>query len=642
MLLGAAAIIALCLVTRYAWGPMTASAKQLPGRSGATPAGTKSTAAKPAASGAVERTSAQQPVEPQKLQVVAMVNGEEISRNDLARYSLWHYGSSVLESMVNKQLIVQHCARANVGVTQKDVDDEINRVAQRFGLQVDQWLKMLKDERGINRTQYANDIIWPTLALRKLAAADLQVTPQELERATETHFGPAVKARLIACNTEDKARKVHAQAVANPDEFGELAKKYSDDVNSAAAKGWIQPIRKNLGDPKIEQAAFRLQPGEISQIIPVNHQFIILKCEGRLEAQQPPAGFEQTLTEQIRESKLRDVAGDVFKKLQAATKVENIYNDPQKSKQHPGVAAIVNDRKITTLELAEECIARHGTDVLGGMISRRVLEQALKQKKLAITQQDEDAEIARVAAMMGKLDAQKRPDINAWLKSVEEEQNIPQDIYIHDVIWPTVALKKLLADSVQVDDADLQKGFEANYGERVRCLAIVLSNQRLAQDVWEQARRANQTLPEEEASRKFGDLAEQHSVEATSSKLRGEVAPIQRHGGQPLLEQEAFALKAGELSGVIQVADKFVILRCQGRTRPVPVKFEEVRNELYQDIYEKKLRVAMSQEFDRLMAASQIDNYLAGTSQLGKKADVLLRQATQPPKLQQPGVPLKR
>ena len=42
----------------------------------------------------------------------------------------------------------------------------------------------------------------------------------------------------------------------------------------------------------------------------------------------------------LRERKLRTAANDVFKQLQAEAEVENIYNDPVKSKQMPGVAAV--------------------------------------------------------------------------------------------------------------------------------------------------------------------------------------------------------------------------------------------------------------------------------------------------------------
>ena len=44
-----------------------------------------------------------------------------------------------------------------------------------------------------------------------------------------------------------------------------------------------------------------------------------------------------------------------------------------------------------------------------------------------------------------------------------------------------------------------------------------------------------------------------------------------------------------------------------------------VKDELQKDLHEKKLRAAMAKEFDRLKETSQIDNFLAGTSQSGKR-----------------------
>jgi hypothetical protein len=62
------------------------------------------------------------------------------------------------------------------------------------------------------------------------------------------------------------------------------------------------------------------------------------------------------------------------------------------------------------------------------------------------------------------------------------------------------------------------------------------------------------------------------------------------------------------------VADKFIILRCEGRTERVDVDLETVRDELYRDIHEKKLRMAMGQKFEEINARARVDNYLAGTS----------------------------
>ena len=110
-----------------------------------------------------------------------MVNGEEIQRQELANDALSVYGKEVLESVMNKHLIMSYCQQRQITVTQKDVSGEIDRMARKFGLTTDQYLKMLKQEREIKPEQYANDIVWPMLALRRLAKDE--ITPTKKNRA---------------------------------------------------------------------------------------------------------------------------------------------------------------------------------------------------------------------------------------------------------------------------------------------------------------------------------------------------------------------------------------------------------------------------------------------------------------------------
>ena len=65
--------------------------------------------------------------------------------------------------------------------------------------------------------------------------------------------------------------------------------------------------------------------------------------------------------------------------------------------------------------------------------------------------------------------------------------------------------------------------------------------------------------------------------------------------------------------------NKYIILYLEGYTEPVKVKIEEVRNDIYEDIHEKKLRLAMAQEFDRMKDEAGIDNFLAGTAHAPQK-----------------------
>ncbi len=554
-----------------------------------------------------------------QLKVVAVVNQEQITRQELAREVLRRYGSEVLESMVNKKLILQACQQRQIVVTNKDVEEEIARIASRFGLSVERWLSMLQKDRDVSPDKYRRDIIWPTLALRRLAADKIEVSDEELEKAFEREYGPRVKIRMMMVSNREQADQLRAQAVAKPSSFGDLAKEHSEDRNSASARGLVPVIRKHSSEKSVEQAAFALAEGEISQVLPLANQFLILKCEKRVppiyvaERLRPDAN--RRLQDRIVDSKLRAASASLFQELQKSAKVVLIYSDAQLRKQYPGIAATINAQPITVQQLSEECITRYGAEVLDGEINRKLLMQELARRKKQVLPENIDREIERAADSYGYLTKEGKPNVTAWLKDVTEKDGATVDLYIRDAVWPTVALKQLVDGQVEVSEKDLKLGFESNYGSRVEVLAMVIGDQRQASRVWEMARN-NPT------DAYFGQLAKQYSIEPVSRANLGKVPPIRRHGGRPHIEQEAFGLKKGELSGVVALGDKFVIMRCLGQTKPVVTSFEAVRSELQKDIVEKKMRIAMSREYDRLKEEGEVINFLrpAASLQSGKAA----------------------
>jgi parvulin-like peptidyl-prolyl isomerase len=597
------AIIGLCMVIRGITSDMPASAQFPNPFRGKQKSSAESQQTATTASAEMPRH------ERPKHDVMAVVNGQDIRRDALASACVDRFGEEVLEGLVNKRLIMHHCRNRQVVVTDAEIDAEIDRMASRFKIGREQFLEMLERERGINVQQYKRDILWPTLALRKCAAEKLTVSDEELQKAYDAQYGPAVKCRLIVVNDRDLAGQIRRQVVEQPTDFARLAMQHSQDVNSASIGGLIQPIRHNVGDPNIEKEVFALRPNGISSIIPVGQQFAILKCEGHEPARNVPMeNVRDQLVEQIQEGKLREVAAVLFKELQDTATIQNVMNDQQLSAQHPGVVALVNGEPIRYEELAEECLLRYGEGVLDVEISHLLLQQALAKANMTVADQDLSAEIAHAAKLSGVVNKQGQPDVERWIKTATQEQGVSKDQYMRDSVWPSAALKKLTGSTIEVTQEDLKKGYEANYAERVRCRAIVLGNMRRAQEVWAKARQ-NTSMDY------FGDLAEEYSIEPTSKSLRGEVPPIQKYGGQPQLEEAAFALQPGELSGIIQLADKFVILKCEGRTKPTEVQWEVVQDILREDIYEKKLRMAMNDKFEQIRSRARIDNYLAGTSQ---------------------------
>jgi parvulin-like peptidyl-prolyl isomerase len=87
------------------------------------------------------------------------------------------------------------------------------------------------------------------------------------------------------------------------------------------------------------------------------------------------------------------------------------------------------------------------------------------------------------------------------------------------------------------------------------------------------------------------------------------------------LEEEAFSLKTGEISKVVQVGQYYIILYCQGMTQPAVTEFAAVKDFLHQDILEKKTRLAMEDEYTSVRSDAQIDTFPAA-----KEAEAKNRQ----------------
>lgn len=610
---GAILVIMACVLWRGLSGVPQADAKP--------PLGT----AVPAGNTAGRKTPAKAPAGEPSDRIMAMVNGAEITNAQLAAECLGRHGTAVLEALVNREIISQACQKQGIAITKQDVDAEIDAMAKRFSVPRDKWISLIEQERGISPRQYSEDIVWPMLALRRLAHAGIEPTADEVQRAFENQFGEAIKARIIVARSQQEAEQWRVKAIAAPDDFGGLARQHSVDVGSASANGWVQPIRRHSGDVGFERAVFSLQPGDISAVVQVADQFIVVKCEDRLPAADVKVeDVRPRILEDLRERKSRSASGEMFRRLQDASTVENVMNDATKAVASPGVAARVNGQPIAIETVQATCIERHGRDVLEILITRRLIEQALAREKRTVTQADVDAEIARAAETMGFRKPDGSPDVAAWFDRVTRDEKVPMRHYIEDIVQPTVSLKQLVG-KVPVTQDDLDKAFEATFGPRAKCRIVVLDSQRRAQEVWQLARK--DPRPE-----RIGDLAEQYSVDPTSRTLRGEVPPIQKFGGQPALERQVFSLKPGELSGIVQIADRFMVILCEGFTDPAQVKFAEVRDELYDDIHEKKQRIEMSRYFSHLREVATIDNFLAGTSQSPTQPAAGTAQASSMPK----------
>jgi PPIC-type PPIASE domain len=281
---------------------------------------------------------------------------------------------------------------------------------------------------------------------------------------------------------------------------------------------------------------------------------------------------------------------------------------------------IVNNQVITRQQLADECVARKGKEILEMLLNRTLIEQALRAKKMEVTAADIDQEIENIASRFG-VPREK------WLLTLEKERGISPIQYARDVIYPTLALRRLCSGRVQVTPDDLKKAFDSHFGDKLKVRMILVEKQQTASEIWEELRQNPAG---------FEKIAQDRSIDPGSRSLGGLLAePITRHAipenlsdaayqqlvdGDPADRDPTHKPKNGDFTGPIQVGEMgWVILRRESIVPSVPgasLKDPIVKQQTYNAIYEVKLKEAMAKLFEELVRGAAIENRLTGTVKL--------------------------
>ena len=212
------------------------------------------------------------PTEP----LAATVNGQAITLSDyereLARYEQAQaqlgntldgtaHQNTVLEALIEKQLIAQAAEAAGIIVTPDMVDEKMAELqAAADGAEpFNQWLALNQWTEADFREALTAEMI--TGQMRDRVTADVPTTSEQ------------VNARYIQVDDAQLAQTVYDRAVAG-DDFAFLAQQNSRDQVTSQNGGELGFFtRGSLLVPEVEAAAFALQqPGDLSEIISVTDE----------------------------------------------------------------------------------------------------------------------------------------------------------------------------------------------------------------------------------------------------------------------------------------------------------------------------------------------------------------------------------
>jgi len=229
-------------------------------------------------------------------EVVAVINGEEISRDTLANVLININGAEGLERIIRRTLVKQEANKRNLTITGEEIAErvelhinaQIQQQMKQGGLKDEQDLKRELEKAGMTLEKYRTNIakmfkltngqIEAELLAEKIIRETVKITNEELHEAFEEQLGEKILARQIVFRSNRDAEKA-LERLKSGANFESLAKKDSIDRNSASRGGRMRPFGP---EGVMGKAVASLKNGELSDIVKTDSGYHIIKLEKRI------------------------------------------------------------------------------------------------------------------------------------------------------------------------------------------------------------------------------------------------------------------------------------------------------------------------------------------------------------------------
>lgn len=209
-------------------------------------------------------------------------------------------GAATLDAMISNEVVNQEADKADVKVTQEELDAEMAVYEESYGGA--EALEQALASSGMSIDDLKEEME-TYLKVEKIVGPDIEITDEQIsaffEENKDSFEQPSqVEASHILVATQEEADDVKAKLDDGGD-FAELAAEYSTDTANAESGGVLEAFGAGEMAPEFEEAAFSMEVDEISKPVKTDYGFHLIQVTGKTEAVE--ASLENS-KEQIEET----------------------------------------------------------------------------------------------------------------------------------------------------------------------------------------------------------------------------------------------------------------------------------------------------------------------------------------------------
>ena len=247
--------------------------------------------------------------------------------------------------------------------------------------------------------------------------------------------------------------------------------------------------------------------------------------------------------------------------------------------------------------------------VLEKLIEEKLIDQEAKKSGIKVTSKEIEGAIEELRRQNAvdqenfeKLLAAEGLTLEAFKKEIEKR------------ILRTKLIQGAVKVESKVEEKELRDFYRKNMdwyriheSYRTSHILFLVPKEATRDQIREIRKKCQKVLEKIRGGEDFGEMVFLYSEDTVSRKDRGDLGYFKRGELLPTLEREAIQLRVGEVSGVIRTEFGFHLIKLLDRKGGEPPPFEEIKEKVQADYYNKEMEKAFQKFLSKLKEKSIIE-----------------------------------